>query len=235
MDELADSSPVLHEPAILRGRLAESGYLFFRGLAKSGCTPAAGPGRNAVMLRGELAGLRARHDSDIPVLHAGLYDDVATRVRADSRPWQPIPPGPASPYRVAGPDDRVAHFSVVELATGELAGEALLWSIDPHNRAGHVGISLLPAFRGRGLGTDVVQVLCHYGFALRGLQRLQVETLADNDAMIATAAAAGFVREGTLRRSAWVSGEFADEVILGLLAAEWKRRSPGAGMSRAGS
>jgi RimJ/RimL family protein N-acetyltransferase len=176
------------------------------------------------MLRGEVAGLRARHDSDVPVLHAGLYDDVATRARADSRPWQPIPPGLASPYRVAGPDDRVAFFSVVELATGELAGEALLWSIDLHNRTGHVGISLLPGFRGRGLGIDAVRVLCHYGFAIRGLNRLQVETLADNDAMIASATRAGFVREGVLRRSAWVSGEFADEVILGLLAAEWKPR-----------
>lgn len=37
-------------------------------------------------LRGEVAGLRARLESDVPVLHAGLYDDVATRSRADSRP-----------------------------------------------------------------------------------------------------------------------------------------------------
>jgi RimJ/RimL family protein N-acetyltransferase len=174
------------------------------------------------MLRGEKTGLRARHESDIPVLHAELYDDVATRVRADSRPWYPIPPESGSPYKVAGQDDRAACFSVVELATGELAGEALLWSIDLHNRTAHVGIALLPAFRSRGLGTDTVRVLCHYGFAIRGLHRLQAETLADNDAMIQAASRAGFVREGTLRRSAWVSGGFADEVILGLLAAEWE-------------
>ena len=174
------------------------------------------------MLRGEMTGLRARHDSDIPVLHAELYDDVATRVRADSRPWQPIPPGSGSPYVVTGPDDHAACFSVVELATGELAGEALLWNIDLHNRAAHIGISLLPAFRGRGLGADVARVLCRYGFAIRGLHRLQAETLADNDAMIQAASRAGFTREGALRRSAWVSGDFADEVILGLLATEWK-------------
>jgi RimJ/RimL family protein N-acetyltransferase len=123
---------------------------------------------------------------------------------------------------VSGPDDHAACFSVVELATGELAGEALLWNIDLHNRAAHIGISLLPAFRGRGLGADVVRVLCRYGFAIRGLHRLQAETLADNDAMIHAAGRAGFRREGTLRRSAWVSGDFADEVMLGLLATEWK-------------
>jgi RimJ/RimL family protein N-acetyltransferase len=169
-----------------------------------------------------MTGLRARHDSDIPILHAGLYEDVATRVRADSRPWHPIPSGSGSPYQVTGPDDRAACFSVVELATGELAGEALLWGIDLHNRTAHVGISLLPAFRGRRLGTDTVRVLCQYGFAIRGLNRLQAETLADNDAMIQAASRAGFTREGTLRHSSWVNGGFADEVILGLLATEWK-------------
>jgi|SRR5271154_2257430 len=176
------------------------------------------------MLRGEKTGLRARHDSDIPVLHAGLYDDVETRVRADSRPWYPIPPGSGSPYQVTGPDEHTAVFSVVELATGDLAGDALLWNIDLHNRAAHIGISLLPAFRGRGLGADITGVLCHYGFAIRGLHRLQVETLADNEAMIKAAVRAGFVREGTLRRSAWVNGDFADEVIFGLLASEWAAR-----------
>jgi hypothetical protein len=34
--ELADSSGVLHDPAILRRRLAEAGYLFFRGLLPDG-------------------------------------------------------------------------------------------------------------------------------------------------------------------------------------------------------
>ena len=173
------------------------------------------------MLRGEMTGLRARHDSDIPILHAELYDDVETRVRADSRPWYPIAPGSSSLYRATGPDDKTACFSVVELATGELAGEALLWDIDPHNRTAHIGMSLLPAFRGRGLGTDAVRVLCRYGFAIRGLNRLQAETLADNIAMIRAASLAGFIPEGTLRRSAWVNGDFADEVILGLLASDW--------------
>ena len=60
-----------------------------------------------------------------------------------------------------------------------------------------------------------------YGFAVRGLHRLQLETLADNTAMIQAATRVGFTQEGVLRRSAWANGGFADEVILGLLAAEW--------------
>jgi RimJ/RimL family protein N-acetyltransferase len=174
------------------------------------------------MLRGEKIGLRARHENDVPVLQSDLYDDVATRSRADSRPWRPIAPGSAaSPYAVADPTDEAACFSVVQLADDELAGEALLWGIDSHNRSAHVGISLRPQFRGRGLAVDTVSVLCGYGFAVRGMQRLQIETVGDNTAMIRTATRAGFRPEGTLRRSAWADGDFHDEVILGLLAAEW--------------
>ena len=176
------------------------------------------------MLRGEVAGLRARRADDVPILHTELYDDVATRMRADTRPWQPIPPdSDESPYAVGEPTADAADFSVVRLPDEQLAGEALLWDIDTHNRVAHIGLSLRPAFRGLGLGTDVVRLLCYYGFAVRGLHRLQIETLADNAAMIAAANRAGFTREGTLRGTSWVDGAFADDVVFGLLAEEWSR------------
>jgi RimJ/RimL family protein N-acetyltransferase len=73
----------------------------------------------------------------------------------------------------------------------------------------------------------VVVALCEYGFAVRGLHRLQVDTLAGHTAMIRAASRAGFVHEGTLRRAAWVNGEFADEVILAMLATDWARGREG--------
>ena len=186
------------------------------------------------MLRAGKVGLRARDEADVAVLHAELYEDIATYMVADSRPWRPVPASsPASPYAIGEPGDDLALFSVVELApdeltraepaSGELAGAALLWAIDLHNRSAHLGLSLRPSFRGRGLGSDVVLALCEYGFTVRGLHRLQVDTLASNAAMISAAVRAGFAQEGTLRGADWVNGEFVDEVILGLLASDWAR------------
>lgn len=150
------------------------------------------------MLRGSKVGLRARHESDVPVLHAELYEDVVTRSRADRRPWRPVTPGSAaSPYAVADPGDKAACFSVVSLEDDELAGEALLWGIDTHNRSAHLGIALRPTFRQRGLAVDVLQVLCDYGFTVRGLHRLQLETLAGNTAMIRAASGPGSPRKGS--------------------------------------
>jgi RimJ/RimL family protein N-acetyltransferase len=174
------------------------------------------------MLCGELVRLRPRLEADVPILHAELYDDEATWSRAHSTPWRPIEvESGESPYAVSEPAEKMQIFSVVTLADDELVGDALLWGIDSHNRIAHLGLSLIPAARSRGFGGDIVRVLCRYGFTDRRLNRLQVDTLADNAAMIATAEKAGFVLEGTLRRSAWVAGEFVDEVVLGLLAADW--------------
>ena len=173
------------------------------------------------VLRGELTGLRAPTDNDIEVFETELLTDVETRIRATGRPWLPVAPGAAdSPYRQA--EDRTAiRFAVVELATGELAGEAVISGIDLHNRHAEIGLVLRPACRGRHLGTDVVRVLCYYGFVIRGLHRLQLNTLADNHAMIAAAVRAGFVLEGTTRDAAWIDGGFADGVTLSLLSGEW--------------
>ncbi|MFD4193327.1 GNAT family N-acetyltransferase [Amycolatopsis thermoflava] len=177
------------------------------------------------MLKGEKVGLRARYDEDIPILRTELYDDVVNGSRAESRPWRPISPS-SKDQRLHVDDSATDHvpFSVVELAGDTLIGTATLWGIDTHHRSAHVGLGLLPSARGKGYGSDVVAVLCHYGFVVRGLQRLQIETLADNFAMLRAAERNGFVREGVLRKSAWVMGEFLDEVLLGLLAHEWTAR-----------
>ncbi|MFI1921459.1 MULTISPECIES: GNAT family N-acetyltransferase [unclassified Streptomyces] len=176
------------------------------------------------MLKGDKIGLRARHEDDIPVLRTELYDDVVNSSRAEGGPWRPITPGSKDPRLVVDDQEQGnVRFSVVELEGGTLVGTATLWGIDNHNRTAHIGLGLLPSARGKGYGTDVVAVLCHYGFVVRSLQRLQIETLSDNAAMLRSAERNGFVREGVLRSSAWVMGEFLDEVLLGLLVQEWKQ------------
>nr|WP_221382327.1 GNAT family protein [Actinoplanes polyasparticus] len=171
------------------------------------------------MLRGEKVGLRARIESDVPVLQEELFGDVRAYARSSHRPWQPVSPGTAAaPYAVVEPEPSSAVFSIVSLVDGALVGEGGLWGIDLHNRSAEVGIALLPGARGSGFAVDAVRVLCAYGFAMRGLHRLQIETLADNAAMRATAARAGFTEEGIRRASAWVDGTFADGVVLSLLA-----------------
>jgi RimJ/RimL family protein N-acetyltransferase len=186
------------------------------------------------MLRGGKVGLRARIEADVAILRAELYDDVTIANRTHSQAWSPVSPTVDGPFSVDRPSDTHMRFSVVELATDELLGNAGLWGIDLFNRFAHIGISLRAGARGRGFATDVIRTLCHYGFVTRGLHRLQVDTLADNEPMIRTALRCGFVREGTTRGSAWLEGEFVDEVILGMLDTEWRAAQLAAGIAGPG-
>jgi RimJ/RimL family protein N-acetyltransferase len=176
---------------------------------------------NREPLRGEHVLLRARHPDDVAILQLELYDDVATRAQADSRPWRPIPPGARSRYDVPDTDD-TAFFSVAAVEDGELVGEALLWDIDQHNRCARVGLALRPSFRRRGWSSEVLELLCEYGFTVRGLNRLQLETAATNTAMLRAATRAGFNQEGLPRQSSWILGRFVDNVVMAILAKDWR-------------
>lgn len=174
------------------------------------------------MLHGREVALRARLESDVPLLHSGLYEDVDTHASADGRAWRPMAPdAEGSQFRVREPSPEVASFTVVALDDGRVLGDALLWQIDLHNRGGHIGLAILPEARDRGVGFDVTDVLCRYAFRTLGLHRLQIETGADNAPMLAVASRAGFVVEGTLRNAGWVNGRFVDQIVLGLLAEGW--------------
>ncbi|MGQ4417078.1 N-acetyltransferase, partial [Streptomyces sp. SAS_269] len=79
------------------------------------------------MLRGYKVGLRARHEDDIPVLRAELYDDVVNASRAEGGPWRPITPGSKDPRLVVDDTQQASvQFSVVELEGGTLVGTATL-------------------------------------------------------------------------------------------------------------
>jgi len=175
-----------------------------------------------VVLKGREVALRARIESDVPILHSGFYEDVETHAQSDGRAWRPIGvAAEASPFRVREPSPEVAGFTVVAIDDDRVLGDALLWNIDLHNRNAHIGMGVLPEARGRGVGLDATEVLCRYAFRTLGLHRLQIETNVDNAAMLAVAHRAGFSREGTLRQAGWANGQFVDEAVLGLLAAEW--------------
>ena len=78
--------------------------------------------------------------------------------------------------------------------------------------------------RGRGAGRAAQALGLDIAFRDLGLQRVWAEVRADNEAALKAQAAAGFRREGYLRRHAFKEGRFRDVVILGILAEEWAER-----------
>jgi RimJ/RimL family protein N-acetyltransferase len=181
------------------------------------------------VLKGRLVGLREYRREDVTTLFPAELDPEFISL-TEIQPYRPRPlAAHLAEYdrRMGEQDGKTVQFIVQRLddETGTAIGRVGLWSIDLHQRIAHIGISLLPSAQGHGYGRDALEVICKYGFELRGLERLSLETLSVNASMQATALACGFVEEGRLRSAAWHLGRRVDEVIYGLLADEWQRRS----------
>lgn len=78
--------------------------------------------------------------------------------------------------------------------------------------------------RGRGAGRAAQALGLDRAFSIHGLQRIWSEVLADNDVALRAQAAAGFRREGYLRRHAYKHGRFRDVALLAILEEEWRER-----------
>jgi RimJ/RimL family protein N-acetyltransferase len=179
------------------------------------------------VLSGEKVVLRARLRADVPAYHQVEWADAETHQLLSVEPWTPrsLEQSYAAFDRRVGnvPDDAgKVVFTVAGKEDPDRAlGFAGLYDLSSHCRSAHAMVALLPDTRGQGLGRDALRILCHYGFRLRGLHRISLETQARNVAMQRAAEAVGFVREGVRRETVPVNGAWEDEVVYGLLAPQW--------------
>ncbi|MFE2614246.1 GNAT family N-acetyltransferase [Micromonospora chalcea] len=177
------------------------------------------------MFATERVRLRPPTPDDAPAIFR-LDSDPELHLVTDDEPFLPQHVGQvrARLEKRAGeqPDARSSVSLLAEtVADGTFLGAGTLWGINAFNGFAHLGITLLPEARGQGHGTDVIRLLCRYGFRNRNLRRLEIETLAGNTAMRRTAERCGFVHEGTLRERGYDGDGFADMVLYGLLRRDW--------------
>jgi ribosomal-protein-serine acetyltransferase len=106
-----------------------------------------------------------------------------------------------------------------------LAG-ALSLIISRYTRSAEIGYWIGRKYEGRGLVTGAAAVLLDQAFGPLGLDRVSLHTDPSNDRSRAVARRLGFVEEGLLRQGTAFPEERRDELVYGLLADEWRHRTP---------
>ena len=111
-----------------------------------------------------------------------------------------------------------ASWAVVD-DNGELVGSVSLHSIDAARCHAEIGYWTVPAARGRGVATAVVDAVCRWAFATLPVDRIELCHAVENGASGRVAAKAGFQQEGRLRRSSrYGDGVKHDELLWARLA-----------------
>ena len=169
------------------------------------------------MLRGEKVTLRPVEKDDLKLLHE-FRADLEIHVLADDDPWLPRPFEHFEHfYEERLKSTELEAWFVIE-ADGRMIGDCGLWDFDNTSRHCNLGISIGDRdFWGKGYGRDAVRVLVDYAFRHHNITKVCLTVTADNERAIKAYEAAGFEREGLLRRHVWNDGDYKDIVVMGAL------------------
>lgn len=85
-----------------------------------------------------------------------------------------------------------------------------------------IGYMLLKKERGKGYGSEAVQMMVDYLFLHKNIVRVQAETHPDNKASQRVLEKAGFRLEGRIRKSFFSRGVYRDTAMYSILRDEWK-------------
>jgi RimJ/RimL family protein N-acetyltransferase len=119
--------------------------------------------------------------------------------------------------------DTGGHLGVITESghfVGDVSWRQSLNGPPPNGLCWAIGIEILPAFRGRGFGTEAQRALADYLFAHTPAERIEASTEAGNVAEQKALERAGFVREGVLRKAVFRAGEYRDMVMYSTLREE---------------
>lgn len=108
-------------------------------------------------------------------------------------------------------------------ARQKLIGGVGLKLIDWENRTAEIGYVLHPDYWGEGFALEAAHVLIHAGFVDLGLQRIIATCDQRNKASARVMERLGMRREGAFRGSKHIQGEWRDEFLYAILAAEFLR------------
>jgi RimJ/RimL family protein N-acetyltransferase len=164
--------------------------------------------------------LRPFTPDDAPALAAYRSDPAVARYQGWALPYT-VQDAAALIAEMAGRrlgDTGWAQVALEEQASGQLIGDVAL---NTQDQQAELGVTLAGAAQGRGYAQEAVRALLAHAFGPLGLHRIHAGIDPRNVSVARLLTRLGFRHEGTHRQSYLHRGEWTDEAIWALLAAEW--------------
>jgi RimJ/RimL family protein N-acetyltransferase len=110
-------------------------------------------------------------------------------------------------------------FFFIEKKDGSKVGT--IWHYQ-EGRLLEIGYALVPSERGKGYCSEAAQIIVDYLFLSKEIVRIQAYTNVRNAASQRVLEKVGFKKEGVVRKSSFVKGEWRDRYLFSILREEWK-------------
>lgn len=121
-------------------------------------------------------------------------------------------------------EERAANGEIFEwhlFVDGTLCGSVRVKDIDQGDRKAKIGYFIGSQFAGRGIVTSAVRTVLAYCFGPLALNRIELHCASGNERSRRIAERLGFVQEGILRQDEYLNGVFVDQLVYGLLRADF--------------
>jgi RimJ/RimL family protein N-acetyltransferase len=177
------------------------------------------------MLPGRTVTLRALERADLPAVVRWFNDPDVRALVARSSPLSLAEEERAFEALLKSTTEVLLAIetSSTPRSPPRLIGVCGLNRIDWKHRNCVAGIVIgAEADRGRGYGSDAMRCLVDHAVLDLGLHRVELEVFSDNDRARRSYEKIGFVAEGVRRHAMFKGGVFKDNVVMSVLADEWR-------------
>ncbi|MFC8193758.1 GNAT family N-acetyltransferase [Cellulomonas sp. NPDC057328] len=175
-------------------------------------------------VQGEMIVLRPVREDDADAMWDMLADPEGNRLTGTTQTFtrDQVEAWCASREAAEGRYD----FAVTANGSDEYRGEIVLNDIDEDVRCAGLRLAMRPVYRGRGYGTEAIELVLEFAFEGLGMHRVELEALSINTRAVSLYENIGFRVEGR-RRDAYRDGDgWCDAIVMSMLEDEFRTREP---------
>jgi RimJ/RimL family protein N-acetyltransferase len=171
------------------------------------------------MLEGKLVNLRAVEKEELPLLAEWFNNPEVVGEYQGLRQFSK-----SEFEKTFGTEDKHEEkIFFIEKKDGTKVGMIThFYLLHPAGRLLEIGYIMLPGERGKGYCSEAVNIMLDYLFLSKDTMRIQATTDVRNLASQKVLGKTGFKREGTLRKTRLVRGQWTDDYLYSILREEWK-------------
>jgi len=112
-------------------------------------------------------------------------------------------------------------FAIVCKEDGRMIGTCGFTRLDPVNHSAEIGYVLSPAYWGRGIASEAVEIILRFAFCNLGVHRVEARYMPGNAASRRVMEKKGMVFEGVERDAIYVKGAYQDVGKCAILRSEY--------------